>query len=72
MTSEVLDSHGERLRRIGELTDAIRERAAALDESSQFPADTFADLRAAGLIALTVPQEDGGEGLWWEGRYRAF
>ena len=72
MTSEVLDSHSERLRRVGELTDAIRERAAALDESSQFPAETFADLRTAGLIALTVPEEHGGEGLWWEGRFRPF
>jgi alkylation response protein AidB-like acyl-CoA dehydrogenase len=68
---EVLDSAG-RLRQIGELAPAIRDRAAALDESAQFPAETFADLRAAGLTALTVPQEFGGQGLWWQGRYRPF
>jgi alkylation response protein AidB-like acyl-CoA dehydrogenase len=72
VTPEVLDSHRERLRRIGELSPSIRERAAALDESAQFPAETFADLCAAGLLALTVPQEHGGEGLWWEGRYRPY
>jgi alkylation response protein AidB-like acyl-CoA dehydrogenase len=60
------------MRRIGELSPAIRERAAALDESEEFPTETFADLRAAGLLSLTVPLECGGEGLWWEGRYRPF
>jgi alkylation response protein AidB-like acyl-CoA dehydrogenase len=72
VTSDVRDSHRERLRRIGDLSPSIRERAAALDESAQFPAETFTELRLAGLTALTVPEEDGGEGLWWEGRFREF
>jgi alkylation response protein AidB-like acyl-CoA dehydrogenase len=72
VTPEVRDSHRERLRRIEERAPAIRERAAAVDETSQFPAETFADLRAAALTALTVPEEHGGDGLWWDGRYRMF
>ncbi len=73
MIREVLDrADRERLLRISELSPAIRDRAAALDESAQFPAETFADLRSAGLTALTVPEKFGGEGLWSEGRYRPF
>ena len=33
------------------------------------PTENFADLRAAGLLALTAPLEFGGDGLWWHGRY---
>ncbi len=62
----------ERLRRIDELARVIRSRARALDDAREFPADTFTELRAAGLTALTVPVEYGGGGLWWEGRYRDY
>ncbi len=62
----------ERLRVIDGLADAIRSRARALDDAAAFPAETFAELRAAGLLALTVPVAFGGAGLWWEGRYRDF
>jgi alkylation response protein AidB-like acyl-CoA dehydrogenase len=65
-------SHQERLRRIDELADGIRARAAELDRSGAFPAATFAELRAAGLLTLTLPEEYGGAGLWWGDRYRDY
>jgi alkylation response protein AidB-like acyl-CoA dehydrogenase len=65
-------TQAERLRRIDALADAIRERAGALDETGSFPAETFAELRSAGLLKLTAPSEHGGDGLWWDGRYRDY
>jgi alkylation response protein AidB-like acyl-CoA dehydrogenase len=38
-------------------------RAAEYDRAAVFPAEDFADLRAAGLNAPTVPRERGGLGL---------
>ena len=60
----------ERLRRIDALADGFRARARALDDEGAFPEENFAELRAAGLLALTAPGEFGGEDLWWDGRYR--
>jgi alkylation response protein AidB-like acyl-CoA dehydrogenase len=57
---------------LAELAPSIRARARALDDAAAFPAETFGELRAAGLLALTAPEEYGGAGLWWEGRYRAY
>jgi alkylation response protein AidB-like acyl-CoA dehydrogenase len=37
-------------------------RAARYDAESTFPAENYADLHAAGLLALTVPSEYGGVG----------
>ena len=39
------------------LLPALRARRRAYDEKACFPADNFADLRAAGLTAMTVPLE---------------
>jgi alkylation response protein AidB-like acyl-CoA dehydrogenase len=61
-----------RLRRIDELADGFRARARDLDERAAFPAENFAELRAAGLLALTAPAEFGGEDLWWGTRYRDY
>jgi alkylation response protein AidB-like acyl-CoA dehydrogenase len=41
---------------------AIAERAADHDRDSSFPHDGFEDLRPLGLVALTVPIEQGGAG----------
>jgi alkylation response protein AidB-like acyl-CoA dehydrogenase len=38
-------------------------RAAHYDETATFPEEDFADLRAAGFHAPTIPQEHGGLGL---------
>ena len=72
MRATASEQQSERLRAIDELADAIRARAHALDEAAAFPAQTFAELRAAGLLALTAPEEYGGAGLWWDGRYRDY
>src|ERR1700722_3008852 len=61
-----------RLESIARLADGIRERARELDERAEFPAQTFSELRAAGLLALTAPREFGGAGLWSAGQYRPY
>jgi alkylation response protein AidB-like acyl-CoA dehydrogenase len=62
----------ERLARIAALAPDIRSRARELDDLAAFPAETFAQLREGGLLALTAPREFGGGGLWWDGGYRDF
>src|SRR3984957_1093660 len=61
-----------RLESVARLTNGIRERARGLDERAEFPAQTFAELRAGGLLALTAPREFGGSGLWSAGQYRPY
>ena len=58
--------------RAAELGRRFATRARAYDEAAAFPAEDFAELREAGLLALTVPQEYGGLGLWSGDRYLAF
>jgi alkylation response protein AidB-like acyl-CoA dehydrogenase len=65
-------AHADRMARIQELAELIRASARELDERAEFPAQTFAALREAGLLALTAPLELGGAGLWSEGRYRPY
>ena len=60
-------SQTRRLESIAQLADGIRERARELDERAEFPAQTFAELHTAGLLALTAPREFGGAGLWSTG-----
>ncbi|MHB8645535.1 MAG: acyl-CoA dehydrogenase family protein [Thermomicrobiales bacterium] len=45
-----------------ELAARIAPRAAAYDRDNTFPFADFADLKAAGYLALTVPEADGGMG----------
>ena len=54
------------------MADGFRARAAAHDLDASFPAENFAELRAAGLLTLTVPEQDGGHGLWWGDRFRDY
>jgi len=42
--------------------DRFASRAARYDAESTFPAENYADLRAAGLLGLTVPVAYGGRG----------
>lgn len=70
MASTVAHTHTERLAAVDGLAETIREHAREHDDRASFPAEAFAGLRAAGLLALTAPVEYGGTGLWWEGRYR--
>ncbi|MBB3905742.1 acyl-CoA/acyl-ACP dehydrogenase [Anoxybacillus rupiensis] len=45
-----------------QLSEQFRTRAAWHDEQAAFPFDNFAELKEAGLLALTVPKKYGGEG----------
>ncbi|MBP6440817.1 MAG: acyl-CoA dehydrogenase family protein, partial [Caldilineaceae bacterium] len=46
----------------GELADSFAARASEQDRTGRFPFENFADIRAAGLPALVVPEEYGGWG----------
>ncbi len=56
----------ERQRRLLALAEPLAHRFAARaqahDADGSFPFENFADLRAAGVLALTVPERDGGLG----------
>lgn len=45
------------------LSDAFAARAAQLDETDEFVADNYRDLKESGLLAAAVPAEHGGLGL---------
>jgi alkylation response protein AidB-like acyl-CoA dehydrogenase len=62
----------ERLDAIRRMADGFRSRSAAHDRDASFPSENFDELRAAGLLGLTIPEEDGGHGLWWGDRYREY
>jgi alkylation response protein AidB-like acyl-CoA dehydrogenase len=46
----------------GELADRFAERAAEHDREATFPFANYDDMRAAGYLGLTVPEELGGRG----------
>lgn len=48
--------------RVRELGPAFVERAVRYDREASFPWENFADLKAAGLLGLCVPEEHGGLG----------
>lgn len=51
------------LKTVETLSERIFTRAAQYDRDNAFPAEDFADLRANGLLAASIPQEYGGLGL---------
>ena len=52
----------EMVARVRELGPAFTERAVRYDRDAVFPWENFADLKEAGLLALCVPREYGGQG----------
>lgn len=52
-----------RIGKVEELAARFAERAARHDREGSFPFDNFADLREAGYLKSTVPQEFGGDGI---------
>ncbi len=54
---------GEVRRRAREVAAAIAPDAARWDAEDRFPEPSYAALRDAGLLRLTVPAEHGGDGL---------
>jgi alkylation response protein AidB-like acyl-CoA dehydrogenase len=58
------DAQRDIIDRIAALSrERFAPRAAKHDEESSFPAENYADLHRAGLLALTVPEEYGGLGV---------
>jgi alkylation response protein AidB-like acyl-CoA dehydrogenase len=49
------------------LAEHFRTRVAAYDAQAVFPAENFAEIREAGLHAMTVPEHYGGLGFWRSG-----
>ena len=71
MTAALMDIHGAdataqqkaligRIRTLGR--DRFRPRAADFDVRNVFPFENYADLREAGFLALTIPEDHGGMG----------
>jgi alkylation response protein AidB-like acyl-CoA dehydrogenase len=54
------------------LAATFAARASVYDEQAAFPAENFAELRAHGLLAMTVPPEYGGMGLWMDRQYLTY
>src|SRR5579884_3381220 len=46
----------------GQLADVFAERAARHDQDNTFPVENYAEMRAAGFLRLTLPEELGGLG----------
>ena len=72
MASTMQQDQARRLETIAGLAEGFRARAAQHDREASFPAENFAELREAGLLTLTMPEQDGGHGLWWGDRYRDY
>jgi alkylation response protein AidB-like acyl-CoA dehydrogenase len=72
MASTMQQDQARRLETIAGLAEGFRARAATHDREASFPAENFAELREAGLLTLTMPEQDGGHGLWWGDRYRDY
>ena len=51
------------MRQADDLAEIAAAQADAHDRANTFPFDTFAALRDAGYLALTVPEEFGGQGV---------
>src|SRR5580765_8765343 len=43
--------------------EVIRPRAAIIDQTGEFPKDTFAEAGKLGLAGVSVPPEHGGSGM---------
>jgi alkylation response protein AidB-like acyl-CoA dehydrogenase len=72
MNAMTHSSQAQRLQAIDALADGFRARAREHDDAGTFPAENFAELRAAGLLALTAPAAFGGEDMWWGRSYRDY
>jgi len=60
---DVTDQQRDLIGRARELgRDNFRPRAAQLDEENLFPYENYADLKDAGFLAITIPEEFGGLG----------
>lgn len=54
----------ETITRLGR--EKFRPRMSGYDEAASFPFENYDDLRAEGLLGLTVPSDHGGLGAQYE------
>jgi alkylation response protein AidB-like acyl-CoA dehydrogenase len=59
---QLTDRQRELVGRVAELGPAMAGRADRHDREASFPFDDYDDLRAAGFLALCIPEEHGGLG----------
>ncbi|MGO4690162.1 acyl-CoA dehydrogenase family protein [Glaciibacter sp. 2TAF33] len=71
-TYPTLTDQAQRLATIDSLAEGFRARAREYDEKAIFPYENFQELRAAGLLSLTLPVRWGGSGLWTEGGFAPY
>lgn len=45
--------------------DVLRDRAAEIDRTEQYPWDNVAAMNEAGFVGMTLPTSHGGQGLGW-------
>jgi alkylation response protein AidB-like acyl-CoA dehydrogenase len=57
------DRQRKLLESTGKLADVFSSRAEKFDREDTFPFENFSDLKKAGYVALTVPEEYGGDEL---------
>ncbi len=62
----------ELLTTIDGFAEAFASVAALHDREESFPAENFELLRQSGLLALTAPTAEGGEGLWSGERFTTY
>ena len=60
--SDEQSSLRDRARALGE---SLRDRAAEIDRTEEYPWDSVAKLKEAGFLGMTLPRELGGQGLGW-------
>jgi alkylation response protein AidB-like acyl-CoA dehydrogenase len=65
-------TQADRLRTIDGLANGFRKRRRAYDDAAAFPTANFDELREAGLLALTIPSEYGGDDMWWGSNFVSY
>ena len=45
--------------------DVLRDRAADIDRTEEYPCHNVEDMKQAGFLGMTLPREYGGQGLGW-------
>lgn len=66
MSAVLTRTQCDRLDAVESVLPEIRSTAPAYDAAAEFPTPSFDALRKASLLALTVPEHLGGDGLWWD------
>lgn len=69
MASSAAPKAASLLESLKPLLSGFRERMRKYDEAAEFPAANFEELRKAGFLTLSIPEEYGGHGFWQDDRF---